>query len=75
MLGITRRLATISGTLMMLFIYASSLPPANNPIVDEHIIYILLFLLLYFDKDAYSIFGFYAIWQKQKVVEKYKFLR
>lgn len=48
--GITKKLATIGGVLMMLFIYLAALPPENNPLIDEHIIYILVLLVLYFEK-------------------------
>ena len=37
----------IAGTLMMVLIYLSAWPPENNPLLDDHIVYILLFLLFY----------------------------
>jgi thiosulfate dehydrogenase (quinone) large subunit len=35
-----------AGGLMMLFMWLALLPPENNPIVDEHVVYILVFALL-----------------------------
>ncbi|MEK7187181.1 MAG: hypothetical protein AAB690_01320 [Patescibacteria group bacterium] len=37
----------IAGAVMMALIYLSAWPPVNNPLLDEHLIYILLFLLFY----------------------------
>lgn len=68
-LGIQMKLAAIGGSLIMLLIYlASALPPAHNPIVDEHIIYILVLWGLYKVK-AGQILGLDsrlgAIWKKK----------
>lgn len=43
--GVFVRFGSYVGILMMFLIYlAISLPPENNPIIDEHIIYILILL-------------------------------
>ena len=45
-LGIGVRIAGYAGALMMALLFlAASLPPEHNPILDEHIIYLLVFLL------------------------------
>lgn len=44
--GVCLRLAAIGGTLVMGGIYLSMLPLSNNPIVDEHLVYILVGWLL-----------------------------
>lgn len=36
----------LAGGLMMLLMWLAVLPPENNPIVDEHVVYILVFTLL-----------------------------
>lgn len=38
----------VAGIAMMLLMYLAVLPPANNPIIDEHIIYILVLALVAF---------------------------
>ncbi len=43
--GIGLRIAAVTGSLLMIMMWLSLLPLVNNPIVDEHIIYALLFLL------------------------------
>lgn len=72
-LGIGLNIAVYSGALMMFLIYLSRFPPEHNPIIDEHIIYILL---LFFLKDNSG--KFWSIrenWVKLDLVKKNKFLR
>lgn len=39
--------AAVAGSVMLLLIYLSSaLPPENNPLIDDHLIYILVFAVL-----------------------------
>ena len=38
---------SIAGVVMMALVYLSAWPPENNPLLDDHIVYILLFLLFY----------------------------
>lgn len=39
-------LGSIAGTFMVLLMYLAVLPPENNPLIDDHIIYALVFLFL-----------------------------
>lgn len=42
----------LAGGLMMLLMYLALLLPENNPIIDEHLVYILVLAVLYFkDKE------------------------
>jgi thiosulfate dehydrogenase [quinone] large subunit len=41
---------SIAGFLMVVLMYLAVLPPENNPVLDDHIIYALVFL---------GIFSFY----------------
>lgn len=36
----------MAGSVMLLLMYLAVLPPANNPLIDDHIIYILVLALL-----------------------------
>ncbi len=38
----------LAGIAMMLLMYLASFPPANNPIIDDHLIYILVLTILAF---------------------------
>jgi thiosulfate dehydrogenase [quinone] large subunit len=39
LLGIGMRIASVGGPLLMLLMWSAHLPPANNPIIDQHLIY------------------------------------
>ncbi|MEV6160209.1 hypothetical protein AB0L53_58730 [Nonomuraea sp. NPDC052129] len=38
-LGVGTRIAAVTGTLMLVLMWAAELPLANNPFLDEHLIY------------------------------------
>lgn len=72
-LGIAMRLAFLGGGLLLTFMYLAVLPPANNPIVDDHIIYFLVLLVLMFYK-ADEFIGFGKKWKDLKLVRALPFL-
>ncbi|MES2214369.1 MAG: hypothetical protein V4465_03230 [Patescibacteria group bacterium] len=41
-----------AGVVMLLLMWLAVLPPANNPIIDEHIVYILVLALLAIESKA-----------------------
>ena len=73
-LGVAMRLASFSGVVMMLLMYLSAFPPANNPIVDDHIIYALVLLILPPLKSA-EVLGLGKKWSKSNIVKSLPFLR
>jgi thiosulfate dehydrogenase (quinone) large subunit len=42
LLGIGMKVAAVGGPLLMLLMWSASLPPANNPLIDDHIVYALM---------------------------------
>lgn len=73
-LGIFVRLAAIFGSMMLLFMYLAVLPPANNPLLDDHIIYILvLAILAMYNSGKY--FGLGRLWGMSPAVKKHSLLR
>ncbi len=74
LLGIGMRIACYSGTLMMLLIYLSLFPPENNPIVDEHIVYIIVFLGLSLRMKSQK-FGISEKWSNIKLIKRYPILK
>lgn len=72
-LGIGVRIAVMSGSLFMLILWSSMLLPANNPLIDEHIIYILLLVAIYYANDQQRL-GLGAWWRNQPMVRRYTFL-
>lgn len=45
-LGIGTKISGYAGALLMLMLWSTNLPPAQNPLVDDHIVYLILFLAM-----------------------------
>lgn len=75
LLGIFMKLSIFFGSIMLGLIYlAGFLPPTHNPLIDDHIIYILVLIVLYLTNSGnYLGLGFW--WEKLKFVQKYKVLK
>lgn len=74
-LGVGVKIAGYSGALMMIFMYmAISIWPANNPFLDEHIIYAVLFIGFALS-NAGDYIGFGRWWGRKQVVQKFPLLK
>lgn len=73
-LGICMRLAVVSGVLLLLMMYAAALPPANNPLVDDHIIYALLLIGL-LKVNVAQRFGLGRWWSLRASVKRWPVIR
>ena len=78
-LGIGTRIAGYSGALMMSLMYLASLPfamlgDAHNPIIDDHILYLVVFLFVATYRNVGNHLGFGAKWQNLEIVKKYPIL-
>jgi thiosulfate dehydrogenase [quinone] large subunit len=74
MLGVTMRLATYAGALLLMMMWSAALWPANNPFVDEHIVYVLvLFMLLL--SGAGTTFGLGRWWDRTRLVRRFPILK
>jgi len=74
LLGIGLRIAGYSGAFLMTLLYLSLFPPKNNPLVDEHIIYLLLFLI-FAKGDVGHRFSLHNWWSQSVLVKKYPALQ
>ena len=75
MLGIFVKLGGFSGVAMLVLMYlAIGLSPANNPFIDEHIVYILVMIILVLTNSGQYL-GFGKWWTNTSLVQKYKFLK
>ncbi len=78
LLGIFMKLSTLFGSLMLALMYlAGFLPPQHNPLIDEHIIYILVNILVMAVlclSDSGSYLGLGKFWRQTKLVQRFKFL-
>ena len=72
-IGITTKLAGYSGALLMFLMWLAVLPPEHHPFLDEHLIYMLVFLILVKTK-AGNYLGLGRRWASLDIVKKNKFL-
>ncbi len=72
-LGIGSRLATYGGTLLLLMLWSTNLPPAQNPLIDEHIIFIALLWGLWWTK-AGRMYGLGELWSESILVKRLPWL-
>lgn len=72
--GIGVRIAAGSGILMMLMMWTAALPPANNPFLDDHLVYAAALALLAF-AHAGRYVGLGTWWEKQALVRKHPVLQ
>jgi thiosulfate dehydrogenase [quinone] large subunit len=74
LLGIGIRIAAVSGGLLLVFMWAASLPLDNNPFMDDHLVYALTLGLLAL-LPAGDTLGFGRPWSRLAIVEQHPFLR
>jgi len=72
--GVAMRLSAWGGSTMMALMYLALLWPANNPVIDEHVIYALALLSLH-SVDAGKTWGIGEWWEKLDLVRKYPVLK
>lgn len=79
-LGIGTRIAGYSGALLMSLMYMASLPfemlgADHNPIIDDHILYLVVFLFIATYEKVGNTLGFGTKWQNLEIVKNYPILR
>lgn len=74
LLGVARKLSTLLGSILLLLLWLATVPPTNNPIIDEHIIYILVLQLL-MHLHSGDTFGLATWWEETTMVKSYPFLK
>jgi thiosulfate dehydrogenase [quinone] large subunit len=74
LLGVGMRIGTAAGALMYAFMYAASLPLANNPVVDDHLIGVIVMAVLALGA-AGTTWGLGRWWNRTGPVRKYPVLR
>jgi len=74
MFGVFMRLSTFFGGLLLALMYlAGFLPPQNNPLIDEHLVYIIVLAILCLTESGRYL-GLGKFWSQTKLVQKYKLL-
>jgi len=80
MLGIASRITAVAGVAMLAMMYVAAAPwvqvkgSSNNPIVDEHLVYIFAILAMLY-VGAQFAFGFGKGWSRIGLVSTYPFLQ
>lgn len=71
--GLATRLSTITGSLLLFMMWTAVLWPSNNPLLDDHIVYIFALMVVLF-ADSYQKLGLGGWWRKQSLVKKFPIL-
>lgn len=74
MLGVATRLAAGAGALLVVLMWTAVLPPANNPFMDDHLVYAVVLVLLA-ALGAGRTLGLGTWWESQALVRRYAWLR
>lgn len=72
--GLGLRLAAIAGGLLLIMMWTVVLPPANNPFMDDHLIYAGLLTALAL-VNAGDTLGLGRIWGNLAIVQRYPILK
>lgn len=73
-LGVAGRIAAAAGATLLVLMWSAVLPPANNPFLDDHLIYALLLGILALT-HAGETFGLGRWWSELSIVRRYPVLR
>ncbi len=73
-LGIGMRIAAASGAVMLVMMWSAVLPPANNPFMDDHIIYALVLVGLALIGAGRTL-GLGRAWERLPLVQRYPVLK
>lgn len=74
LLGVGMRIGAAAGAAMYAFMYAAALPLENNPVIDGHLIGVIVMVVLALGA-AGTVWGFGKVWQRTSLVEKFPILR
>ncbi len=70
-LGIGLRIAAVTGTILLYLMWIAEVPLANNPVIDDHIIYALVLWVVAFGRREWSLTDW---WLSNKAVKKQPWL-
>ncbi len=73
LLGVGTRIAAVAGAVLLILMWGASLPPANNPFMDEHLVYAVVLLGLAL-VNAGNTFGFGRKWTEMDLVRRHPWL-
>jgi thiosulfate dehydrogenase [quinone] large subunit len=71
--GTALKLAAFFGSLLLFMMWSAVLLPANNPFLDDHLVYILVLWGIYLNRDN-AKWSLRKWWVSQPVVKKFRIL-
>lgn len=71
--GVGVKIASVSAIIMFVMMWSALLPPENHPVLDDHIVYIVVMLGVLKTANE-PVWGLGGWWQKQSIVKKYSIL-
>ena len=74
LLGVAMRVAAASGVLLLVLMWTVVLPPANNPFMDDHLVYAMLLVILA-AAGAGTTLGLGTTWGRIPLVRRHGWLR
>ena len=74
MLGIGMRAGVAAGVAMLVLMWSAALPPANNPFMDDHLIYAIALIALA-QLGAGHTWGLGAAWERLPFVQRHPLLK
>ena len=72
--GIAMRITAGAGVLMLVMMWSVVLPPANNPFMDDHIVYAIVLILLA-GMGAGRFVGLGGAWERLAIVKRFPVLK
>ena len=72
--GIAMRITAGAGALMLVMMWSVVLPPANNPFMDDHIVYAIVLILLA-GLGAGRFVGLGGAWERLAIVKRFPVLK
>lgn len=73
-LGIGMRVATVTGVALLVMMWSAALWPANNPFMDDHLIYALVLVMLLLT-GAGKTLGLGRAWERLRFVQRHPILK
>lgn len=74
LLGVTMRIAATAGAAMLVMMWTAVLPPANNPLIDDHLVYALVLVVLALTAAGHTL-GLGRAWERLPLVARYGVLK
>lgn len=74
LLGVAMRIAAASGATLLVMMWTAVLPPENNPVMDDHLVYALVLLVLALTSAGHTL-GLGRVWEQIPLVRRSALLR